>query len=95
MFYYIATDDNLQRAILARLVRLEQKVDKVLNQQELQLQNMGLSAAAFEAMPADIQLPVKSDTKLTTLNTLLLNDNSKKLLVVSSIRITNIKCTIQ
>ena len=65
--------------IFSHLGRTEQKLDKLLNQQELMLQHMGMTRAGFEELPDDIQPPVKSYLELVKLNELLADENNRVL----------------
>ena len=78
---FFADMKALLRALFTRQVRMEQKIDKLLNQQELMLQHMGMTGAGFEELPDDIQLPVKSHTELAQLNELLADENKIVLVV--------------
>ena len=69
----------LSGQIFSHLGRTEQKVDKLLNQQELMLQHMGMTRADFEELPDDIQPPVKSYIELVKLSELLADENNRVL----------------
>ena len=71
----------LSGQIFSHLGRTEQKVDKLLNQQDLMLQHMGMTRSGFEELPDDIQPPVKSHIELVQLNEFLADENKRVLLV--------------
>jgi hypothetical protein len=76
------------RPLLARLARIEQKLDKCLNQQELILQHMGMTSGPIEDLPSNIQLPVATAPALAELNTTLANQDIR-ILVVSKLKLCN------
>ena len=73
----------LSGQMFSHLGRTEQKVEKLLNLQELMLQHMGMTRAGFKELSDDIQLLVKSYIKLVQLNELLA-DGNKRILVECS-----------
>ena len=74
----------LSGQIFSHLGRTEQKVEELLNQQELMLQHVGMTRAGFEELPDDIQPPVKSYIELVQLNKLLADENKRVLVVYVS-----------
>jgi hypothetical protein len=76
------------RPLLARLARIEQKLDKCLNQQELILQHMGMTSGPIEDLSSNIQLPVATAPALAELNTTLANQDVR-ILVVSKFKLCN------
>lgn len=85
MFVTCCSDNAaVLKPLLARLVRIEQKLDKCLNQQELILQHMGMTSGPIEDLPPEVQLPVQSAAALVALN-VAMADNKIRVLVVSII----------